>query len=81
MTGARRYTLNQWRNIFDPGAQQLQQRYVDGDRSLDDYARSIGLANAEALFDAMRRQSRGGYDQRLTAEAIRAYYKQGFTLR
>ncbi|MGP1271831.1 MAG: hypothetical protein ACTS22_00710 [Phycisphaerales bacterium] len=79
--GGRTFTLNQWRNLFDRSGSAVRERFVDGSRSLDSYARSVGLTSGQALFDAMRRQSRSNFDERLTAAALREYFAEGYELR
>jgi hypothetical protein len=55
--------------------------YVDPSRTLDSYAKSIGLADADAFISTARNNCRGpGYDPRLTAAAAVAYVQAGFAI-
>jgi hypothetical protein len=53
--------------------------YVDPSRDLDTYAKSIGLADADAFIAAARNNCRGPiYDPRLCAAAAVSYVQAGF---
>lgn len=52
--------------------------FPDPTRNLDTYARSIGLPNQAALFDACKLQRRGAWREDLSPIAIANYLRDGF---
>jgi len=78
--GSLEIDLSQWRNDHAQNAQQLDGAFADGSRTLDTYARSIGLDNAQALIAEMRDMRKGDWDERMTPEAISAYFREGFAV-
>ncbi|MEM9165711.1 MAG: right-handed parallel beta-helix repeat-containing protein [Planctomycetota bacterium] len=78
--GSRDLTLAQWRAEFDSQAREAP-AYVDGDRDMDSYARSLGFSNADGMYESMRTLSRRTWDERLTSAAIRGYFREGFAPR
>jgi hypothetical protein len=73
-------SLADWRADFDSRARETQSEYVNGEATMETYARSIGLGGEEQLIQALRSQRRGAYDERLTAAAIQAYFRSAFTV-
>ena len=79
--------LPEWQADFDPRGGPLlpgsgsNDPYVNGSATLDDYARSIGFSGVDAFIDAMRKQRKGNWDERLTSESIRAYFRGAFEIR
>ncbi|MEM8756808.1 MAG: hypothetical protein AAGF47_03400, partial [Planctomycetota bacterium] len=78
--GSNELTINEWQAEYDPQGGEMLSQFLDEGRSVADYARSLGLADEEAFFEALRQQRRGNWDQRLTSDAIRAYFREAFTL-
>lgn len=72
--------IDQWRVDHAQYAQAMNGSFVDGQRTMDTYARSIGLSGAEALIMEMRDMRKGDWDDRLTPDAIGAYFREGFAL-
>lgn len=52
--------------------------YANRSRTMDDYAVSIGLADADALIAALRLQHRYNWDPRLHAPALLSYFRGNF---
>ncbi|MEO0611666.1 MAG: hypothetical protein AAFZ67_14665, partial [Planctomycetota bacterium] len=79
--------LAEWQARIDPMGGLLlpgggaNDPYVNGSATLADYARSIGMGDAESFINAMREQRKGNWDERLTTEPIRGFFKEAFTLR
>lgn len=78
--GSTELDLGEWRNDHAQYARQLDGSFVDGQRTLDTYARSIGLGGASELITEMRALRKGDWDSRLTPDAIGAYFREGFTV-
>lgn len=78
--GSNELDLNEWRTDYAQYARQLDGSFVDGQRTMDSYARSIGLGGANELIAEMRDLRKGDWDIRLTPEAIGAYFREGFTV-
>jgi hypothetical protein len=54
-------------------------RFPDPDRTIETYAKSLGLGSAlDAFMQAANNQSRAHWDPRLTAGAVNDYIRQGF---
>ena len=73
-------------NAIDPNAVDMAgantARYPDPARTLGSYYASIGGANDEvALINAVRRQSKDNWDDRLTAKAVINYIRAGFNMK
>ncbi|MEM9165712.1 MAG: right-handed parallel beta-helix repeat-containing protein [Planctomycetota bacterium] len=75
------FTLSEWRNRYEPTAAPLRDEYRNGDRTMDSYARAIGMWNASNLYQRMREQSRRNWDEDLTAESLRQYFRWGYSFR
>ena len=73
-------SLPEWTSEHAQNAQQLTGSFFDDDRTFDTYARSIGYSGAPAMIEAMRSMRKGAWDERLTPEAIGAYFREGFTV-
>lgn len=73
-------SLPEWASDHAQDAQQLTGSFFDDARTYDSYARSIGYSGAPAMIEAMRSMRKGAWDQRLTPEAISAYFREGFTV-
>lgn len=73
-------SLPEWASQHGDNAQHLTGSFFDDDRSFDSYARSIGYTGATAMIEAMRSMRKGAWDERLTPEAIGAYFREGFTV-
>lgn len=73
-------SLPEWESEHAPAAELLTGSFVDGNRTFDTYARSIGFTGAPAMLEAMRNMRKGNWDARLTPEAISAYFREGFTV-
>jgi hypothetical protein len=58
-------------------------QFVDPNRDIASYAKSIGLQDAslEGFLAAARQQQRGHWDPRLTADAVNNYIRAGFAIR
>ncbi|MGP1271832.1 MAG: hypothetical protein ACTS22_00715 [Phycisphaerales bacterium] len=80
LVGSRELTLNEWQADFDPQGGRLLSPYLAEDRSLDSFAQSRGLPDAEALFEAWRSQSKHTWDERITPAKLRDYFAEGFTM-
>jgi len=78
--GSTDLSLPEWSSDHADGSQLLSSPFVDETRTFDSYARSIGLSGAPELIEAMRSLRKGDWDERLTAEAIAQYFREGFTL-
>lgn len=76
--GSSEIDLPEWRTDYARHAQQLDSPFFDGARTLDTYARSIGLSGVDALIAEMRDMRKGDWDERFTPEAISAYFREGF---
>ncbi|MEM8756809.1 MAG: right-handed parallel beta-helix repeat-containing protein [Planctomycetota bacterium] len=79
--GSRDLRLTDWRSRFEPSATLIPGGFVDQNRTLDTYAQSIGLGSANGFFNAIRQQRRGSWDPRLSAEALRDYFLEGYATR
>ncbi|MFI4893782.1 MAG: hypothetical protein ACIAQ0_10170 [Phycisphaerales bacterium JB058] len=77
--GSSDLSLPEWNSDHGDGSQILSSPFVDDTRTFDTYARSIGLSGADELIEAMRSVRKGDWDERLTAEAIGEYFREGFT--
>lgn len=73
-------SLPEWASQHAQSAQQLTGSFFDGNRTYDSYARSIGFSGAPAMIEAMRSMRKGNWDERLTPQAINAYFREGFTV-
>lgn len=78
--GSADFTLPEWASEHDSDPQLLTSSFVDDDRTMDTYARSIGFSGAPAMIEAMRSVRKGSWDDRLTADAIGDYFREGFTV-
>ncbi|MEO0629843.1 MAG: hypothetical protein AAFY46_03835, partial [Planctomycetota bacterium] len=79
--------LPEWQADFDPMGGPLlpggpsSDPYVNGSATLESYALSIGFSSLDAFLEAMRNQRKGNWDERLAPAAIRAYFREAFSLR
>lgn len=75
--------LDEWRKLtLDEGSQAGAPSLRAPERTLGDYAKSIGLAtSASAFLEAAREQSRATWRPELTAAAVNAWIREGFTAR
>jgi hypothetical protein len=75
-----KFTLNDWIKKTNESPNETKIEFVDPDRDIATYAKSIGLKDAtlEGFLAAARDQQRGHWDPRLTADAVNDYIRQGF---
>ncbi|GAB5496863.1 MAG: hypothetical protein Phyf2KO_19430 [Phycisphaerales bacterium] len=78
--GSSDLSLPEWDSQHAQNPDLLTSPFVDDTRTFDTYARSIGLSGAPELIEAMRSLRKGDWDERLTAEAIGQYFREGFSL-
>lgn len=72
-------SFDQWENqSFTDSESHGSVDLPDAGRDLDDYARSIGLDNADAFIEHARKMSRGNWDSRFTGEAAARYIRDGY---
>lgn len=66
---------------FDTGSVLLNGRpqYVDDERNLDSYARSILLSGEDELHQKLIQLRKGDWPRKYTADAISEYIREGFT--
>jgi len=72
-------SFDQWENqSFTEGEASGLVSLPDAGRDLDDYARTLGLADADAFIEHARNMSRGNWDSRFTGEAAARYIRAGY---
>lgn len=72
-------SFDQWENqSFTDSELQGTLDLPDAGRDLDDYARSIGLDDADAFIEHARKMSRGNWDNRFTGEAAARFIRDGY---
>ncbi|HED54004.1 MAG TPA: hypothetical protein ENJ00_07360 [Phycisphaerales bacterium] len=76
--GSTQLDLQDWQQDYDGRAQEWNGAFADENRSLDTYAQSLGMSGVDELIQAMRAMRKGAWDERLTAGAIEAYFREGF---
>ena len=72
--------LKDWRTRSGETPNDMKIDFVDPDRDIATYAKSIGLSDTtlEGFLTAARNNRRGHWDPRLTADAVNDYVRQGF---
>ena len=74
-------SFDQWQDTLEPNANRTQRKYLDPDRTVATYVRSLGGdATSQAFIDAARGQSRQNWRPQLTADAFNDYMRDGFTV-
>jgi len=77
--GADLVSFEQWQDALEGGADRTQRKYLDPNRTVETYSRSIGgEATAGAFLGEARLQSRNDWDPRFTARAVIDYVREGF---
>ncbi|MCA9303533.1 MAG: hypothetical protein KC996_05370 [Phycisphaerales bacterium] len=72
-------SFDQWANQpFTEGEEHGAITLPDAGRDLDDYAHSLGLADADAFIEHARNMSRGNWDSRFTGAAAARYIRAGY---
>ena len=62
----------------DSTSAETEVSYTDPDKDMDDYAVSIGLADADAMLTQIRTQRKGNWDLNLTPDRINAWFRANF---
>lgn len=72
-------SFDQWESqSFTEGEASGSVSLPDAGRDLDDYAHTLGLADADAFIEHARNMSRGNWDRRFTGEAAARYIRAGY---
>lgn len=73
------YGIERWRQMTgDLSSRVSRIKFMEGPRTLDSYLRSIGLSGQDEFFNRIVEQSRFSWDERLTAQRINAYLREGY---
>ena len=71
--------IEKWRKLtVDETSIVSEIQFLDSSRNLATYLKTIGISGYEEFFSKLAKRSRFNWDERLSAQSINAYIREGY---